>query len=158
LKKILLVIFALMFLDGCQEGDRAEENEVSLEYVIEAIDEVTVGSLQMTILQTAHGPVMLHSESPDTLALNVPAPCYFNRDSVGNIRVVERDGVHILLVENSTPDPDPANKGDCITWAQGIVIAQDGLHIIPTPTRVAACPPLAWDEKVFTSFGEDFFE
>ncbi len=158
MKRVLLLVFGLMFLVGCQEGDRSAEDETAVAPAIVEIDQVTVGSLTMTLLHSTSGAMMVHSASSDTLALSIPIPCSFNRDSVGNIRVVERDGVHILLVENSTPDPDPANKGDCITWAQGIVIADGTLHVIPKPTNVAACPPLAWDEKVFTYYGEDFFE
>jgi hypothetical protein len=94
---------------------------------------------------------LLVPEQPG-IDLRLKWPCQFHRDSSGKLRTKQVGERQVILVENSEQLPPP-NK-DCRTEIQAIRSAEQGLEASPAVSRVAACPPFQWDEKVFIGLFE----
>ncbi|UZZ13293.1 hypothetical protein NDO41_12745 [Ectopseudomonas mendocina] len=79
-------------------------------------------------------------------------PCQFHRDPQGKLRTQQVGSTQVLLVESSEPDEPPSR--DCDTTLQAIRTTEQGLEASTVVSRVAACPPFQWDEKVFIGLFE----
>jgi hypothetical protein len=79
-------------------------------------------------------------------------PCQFHRDDEGELRTVEVAGAEVMLVESSEKMPTPSK--DCRTEIQAVRTQGDELEPSPSISRVSACPPFQWDEKVFIGLFE----
>ena len=84
--------------------------------------------------------------------LRLKWPCQFHRDATGKLRTKEVGERQVLLVENSEQLPSPSK--DCRTEIQAIRSTEQGLEASTAVSRVAACPPFQWDEKVFIGLFE----
>jgi hypothetical protein len=93
-----------------------------------------------------------------TLSLQLPSPCQFHRGSKGEPRFVTTKDALVLLVESSRRSPSNSTgvlKALCDTQIQGIVIRPEGVFASKAISKVKACPPFQWDEKMFLTFAEE---
>jgi hypothetical protein len=86
---------------------------------------------------------------PRKMALDIPAPCAFHRDTAGAVRTFSRNGVTIALLEHSMKRTD--GLSGCRTRLQPIELGAAGEISKKPVRRVAACPPFQWDQKVFVA-------
>lgn len=85
---------------------------------------------------------------------DIPAPCQFNRNAKGEVRVVRTGKSQTLLVESSSP-ADPTTHmsvKDCSTFIRGIIVTRQEIRISAQTQQVAKCLPTEWDEKMFHAF------
>lgn len=94
---------------------------------------------------------LLVPEQPG-IDLRLKWPCQFHRDSSGKLRTKQVGERQVILVENSEQQPSPSK--DCRTEIQAIRSAEQGLEASSAVSRVTACPPFQWDEKVFIGLFE----
>ncbi|WP_332681031.1 hypothetical protein [Bosea sp. (in: a-proteobacteria)] len=80
--------------------------------------------------------------------VGLPSPCTLHKDASGKVRLHKRGRDLIALVEHSVPDP--ARGARCITQVRGVLFEKGAATLSPAISRVAACPPFRWDEKMFT--------
>jgi hypothetical protein len=85
-----------------------------------------------------------------SIELQLPPPCDFHRSRDGKVRVISLRETDIILVESSRPNSK--YPGDCETRIQGIKLTAQQVFVSRGVSRVAACPPFQWDEKMFTGF------
>jgi hypothetical protein len=85
-----------------------------------------------------------------SIDLQLPPPCDFHRSLDGKVRLISLRETDILLVESSRPNPK--HPSDCETRIQGIKLTAQRVVVSRGVSRVAACPPFQWDEKMFTGF------
>ncbi|MDB5559712.1 MAG: hypothetical protein JWQ36_2646 [Enterovirga sp.] len=81
------------------------------------------------------------------LELGLPQPCQFHRDRNGAIRIRSVGSAEHVLVESVTRSPE--SPGQCVTQIRGIAVAAGAVAASPHVSKVAACPPVQWDEKMF---------
>ncbi|MCK9607153.1 MAG: hypothetical protein M0R33_11970 [Methylomonas sp.] len=81
-------------------------------------------------------------------ALDMPAPCHFHTDKMGNIRTLDESGYVYILIESSKQMP--RQHSDCETHLQSIRIKGTLVEISKHKERVASCPPFQWDAFMFT--------
>ncbi len=84
--------------------------------------------------------------------LRLKWPCQFHRDATGKLRTKQVGERQVMLVENSEQLPSPSK--DCRTEIQAIRSTEQGLEASTAVSRVTACPPFQWDEKVFIGLFE----
>jgi hypothetical protein len=89
---------------------------------------------------------LLVPQQPD-IDLRLKWPCQFHRDAGGELRTKQVGARQVMLVESSERLPPPSK--DCRTEIQAIRGTELGLEASPAVSRVAACPPFQWDEKIF---------
>lgn len=94
---------------------------------------------------------LLVPEQPG-IDLRLKWPCQFHRDASGKLRTQQVGARQVMLVESSEQMPPPSQ--DCRTEIQAIRSTEQGLEASPAVSRVAACPPFQWDEKVFIGLFE----
>jgi hypothetical protein len=82
------------------------------------------------------------------------APCQFNRNATGEVRVVRTGKNRTLLVESSRP-ADPSTRlsaKDCTTSIRGIIVTPQEIRFSVQTQQVTQCLPADWDEKMFHAF------
>ncbi|QLL16158.1 hypothetical protein [Pseudomonas chlororaphis] len=84
--------------------------------------------------------------------LSLKWPCQFHRDPSGMLRTKQVGTRQVILVESSEQLPSPSR--DCRTEIQAIRSTGQGLEASSAVSRVTACPPFQWDEKVFIGLFE----
>jgi len=94
---------------------------------------------------------LLVPEQPD-IDLRLKWPCQFHRDASGTLRTRQVGTRQVILVESSQQQPAPSQ--DCRTEIQAIRNTGQGLEASSAVSRVTACPPFQWDEKVFIGLFE----
>lgn len=85
------------------------------------------------------------------LDLQLKWPCRFHLDREGGLRTRQVGENRVLLVESSEKLPD---SQDCRTEIQAVRTHGNSLEASKAVSRVAACPPFQWDEKVFIGLFE----
>lgn len=85
------------------------------------------------------------------LDLQLKWPCQFHLDREGGLRTRQVGENSVLLVESSEKVPD---SQDCRTEIQAVRTHGNGLEASKAVSRVAACPPFQWDDKVFIGLFE----
>ena len=84
----------------------------------------------------------------EDLVVDIPAPCALHKDLEGSIRFFDKGGRRIALIESSAPDP--ARGDSCITHVRGVIFDENGAELSEGISKLAACPPFQWDQKMFT--------
>ncbi|AIS12531.1 hypothetical protein JM49_12825 [Pseudomonas chlororaphis subsp. aurantiaca] len=84
--------------------------------------------------------------------LSLKWPCQFHRDPSGMLRTKQVGTRQVILVESSEQLPSPSQ--DCRTEIQGLRSTGQGLEASSAVSRVTACPPFQWDEKMFIGLFE----
>ncbi|AZE49418.1 hypothetical protein C4K04_3748 [Pseudomonas chlororaphis] len=84
--------------------------------------------------------------------LSLKWPCQFHRDPSGTLRTRQVGTRQVILVESSEPLPSPSL--DCRTEIQALRSTGQGLEASSAVSRVTACPPFQWDEKMFIGLFE----
>ncbi|MFC5699302.1 hypothetical protein ACFPU0_27685 [Pseudomonas sp. GCM10022186] len=102
-------------------------------------------------LQEREGRCALVEPGQANLDLQLKWPCQFHLDQEGGLRTRQVGDNRVLLVESSEKVPD---SQDCRTEIQAIRAHGNGLEASRAVSRVAACPPFQWDEKVFIGLFE----
>ncbi len=102
-------------------------------------------------LQEHGGRCALVESGQDSLDLQLKWPCQFHLDRDGGLRTRQVGENRVLLVESSEKVPD---SQDCRTEIQAVRTLGNGLEPSTAVSRVAACPPFQWDEKVFIGLFE----
>lgn len=92
---------------------------------------------------------LARGESVATYRLALPSPCALHLAADGSPRVVKRGDGLFFLIESSTPPS--AGSLDCDTRIQAVRLDGFGADLAPVVERVAACPPMDWDDAVFLS-------
>ena len=87
-----------------------------------------------------------------SLDTGLEAPCSFNRNADGSLRVVGTGSGPVVLVEHSVPSPDA--EGSCRTSLRGIALEAGEPALSPVTGTAAACLPAQWDEKMFIGLFE----
>lgn len=81
-------------------------------------------------------------------SLDIPAPCHFHTDKMGNIRTLDESGYVYILIESSKQML--RQPSDCETHLQSIRISGKLVEVSQHKELVASCPPFQWDAYVFT--------
>ncbi|MCY1287968.1 hypothetical protein D9M70_369850 [compost metagenome] len=102
-------------------------------------------------LKDQDGRCVLEEPGQASLALQLKWPCRFHLDAEGGLRTRQVGETRVLLVESSERMPD---SQDCRTEIQAVRTLGNGLQPSTAVSRVAACPPFQWDEKVFIGLFE----
>lgn len=102
-------------------------------------------------LQEHDGRCALVEPGQANLDLQLKWPCQFHLDRAGGLRTRQVGENRVLLVESSEKMPD---SQDCRTEIQAVRTHGNGLEASKAVSRVAACPPFQWDEKVFIGLFE----
>ncbi|CAI8994054.1 hypothetical protein [Pseudomonas chlororaphis] len=84
--------------------------------------------------------------------LSLKWPCQFHRDPSGTLRTKQVGTRQVILVESSEQLPSPSQ--DCRTEIQALRSTGQGLEASSAVSRVTACPPFQWDEKMFIGLFE----
>ncbi|EJL06763.1 hypothetical protein [Pseudomonas chlororaphis] len=85
--------------------------------------------------------------------LSLKWPCQFHRDPSGTLRTRQVGTRQVILVESSEQLPSPSR--DCRTEIQALRSGSgQGLEASSAVSRVTACPPFQWDEKMFIGLFE----
>lgn len=93
------------------------------------------------IVSTEHGSAVQYPA-------DIPWPCRFHADKVGNVRTMEGAGYIYVLIESSKGAKNPSSD-DCETHLQSIRIKGKSVEISPHKDLVASCPPFQWDAVLF---------
>ncbi|PAU61568.1 hypothetical protein BZL41_14045 [Pseudomonas sp. PIC25] len=112
--------------------------------------EARLGERQLT-LEEHDGRCALVEPGQADLDLQLKWPCQFHRDREGGLRTLQVGENRVLLVESSEKVPD---SQDCRTEIQAVRTLGTGLEPSEAVSRVAACPPIQWDDKVFIGLFE----
>jgi hypothetical protein len=112
--------------------------------------QVRFGERQLA-LKEHDGRCALEEPGQASLALQLKWPCRFHLDAEGGLRTRQVGETRVLLVESSEKVPD---SQDCRTEIQAVRTLGNGLQPSTAVSRVAACPPFQWDEKVFIGLFE----
>jgi len=107
---------------------------------------------QDLLLEERNGNCRLLVPEQPGIDLSLKWPCQFHRDANGTLRTKQVGTRQVILVESSEPMPSPSR--DCRTEIQAIRSTGKGLEASSAVSRVAACPPFQWDEKVFIGLFE----
>ncbi|MGN7744067.1 hypothetical protein ACTJKT_29310 [Pseudomonas sp. 22526] len=104
-------------------------------------------------LEERNGNCRVRVPEQPGIDLSLKWPCQFHRDASGALRTKQVGARQVILVESSEPMPAPSR--DCRTEIQAIRGGSgQGLEASSAVSRVAACPPFQWDEKVFIGLFE----
>jgi len=125
--------------------DRPASEEISPKLRGEMVD---IGALRLTLDQKELTARDERGGVVRQLQLATPHPCQLHRHPGGAVRVVQRGGHLIVLVECSVP----RNKTDCDTHIRSVRVTGKTIELSPKKQRVAGCPPAQWDEYMFTWF------
>lgn len=102
---------------------------------------------QSVRLSDDQGRCTLSRTGNPTLTLDMKWPCRFSEDQQQKLRVENFRQAQIIMVERS--DRLPAPSQDCETDLQAVRLYKGKLEASPV-SRVTACGPGYWDQKVMT--------
>lgn len=102
---------------------------------------------QQAILSDVQGRCTFIRAGSPPLTLDMPWPCRFSEDQQKKVRIENFRNALIVMVERSEHLPAPSE--DCATDLQSIRLYKGKLEVSPV-SRVSACGPRYWDQKVLT--------
>lgn len=105
---------------------------------------VNLGGQPIT-LTNEQGQCALTRAGNTPLTLDMKWPCRFSEDQQKKVRVEDYRKALVVMVERSEPLPAPST--DCATDLQSVRLYKEKLELSPV-SRVAACGPGYWDQKV----------
>ncbi|PXX52819.1 hypothetical protein SAMN05660489_06013 [Pseudomonas sp. LAMO17WK12:I10] len=108
---------------------------------------------QDLLLEERNGNCRVLVPQQPGIDLSLKWPCQFHRDPSGTLRTKQVGTRQVILVESSEQLPPPSR--DCRTEIQALRSGSgQTLEASAAVSRVTACPPFQWDEKMFIGLFE----
>ncbi|MEG5264124.1 hypothetical protein TRP66_07460 [Pseudomonas sp. JDS28PS106] len=110
----------------------------------EGLTSASLGGLEIRLIDEQGRCAVARADSAP-LVLDMKWPCRFSEDQQKKVRVEDYRKALVVMVERSEPLPPPSTE--CATDLQSIRLYKGKLDVSPV-SRVAACGPGYWDQKV----------
>lgn len=110
----------------------------------EGLTSASLGGLEIRLIDEQGRCAVARADSAP-LVLDMKWPCRFSEDQQKKVRVEDYRKALVVMVERSEPLPPPGTE--CATDLQSIRLYKGKLDVSPV-SRVAACGPGYWDQKV----------
>lgn len=153
----VFIVFACLLVLTCTGSGAKDLHEISHNQEIDQTrsgmveERIVVDHFELTIPDSNAECVVHYRRKDETGAvkMNITPPCVFAVGRDGKIRSEKTKwGWSLILVSSKKS----ANKEDCITQLQGILVGKKQVMPSPTRQRIALCGHGPWDQKLYMVF------